>query len=197
VRPTLAPYSHQVALGLVLACTWVGCTTASATGAAAAGPTTVIKDGDAPEPAHDARADAEQAPDTAPACVVRQAARTFVGLPDLNNFEVTAREAERVLQMAKLELCQLDAAQDKDGTLRAALSGGVVEIMAVRFDGDELSRAVLEVQTVPVDGSKPSALETHWRVHAERVADEWQVASTMRESSRRQTSTGKKKPKRH
>ena len=69
--------------------------------------------------------------------------------------------------------------------------------MAVRFDGDSLSRAVLEVQTVPADGSKPSALETHWRVHAERVADAWQVASTVRESSKRQASTGKKNPKRH
>jgi hypothetical protein len=86
-----------------------------------------------------------------------------------------------VLAAVKVELCQLNQAQDKDGTLRAALSGGVVEIAAVRFRRGDLTSAVLNLQTAPPEGAEPSALEIRWLVNVKRVADAWHVVSATRQ----------------
>jgi hypothetical protein len=152
----------------------------------ARGPTTTIAGNDSGEAEASPRTEAQHASDAA-GCVVRQAARTFVGFGDkqsLDNFDLTAREAERVLAAAKVELCQLGPAQDKDGTLRAALSGGVVEVTAVRFSNADLTSAALNLQTAPPDGAGSSALEIRWIAQFKRAANDWHVASAVRQKTK-------------
>jgi hypothetical protein len=171
----------NLALVFVLCvCTVESCSTGMP---GARGPTTMISGNGTTEPAAAAQATPDQG-SLASACGVRQARRTFVGFSDeqsLADFDLTAREAERVLAAVKVELCQLGKAQDKDGTLRAALSGGIVEITAVRFRRGDLASAVLNLQTAPPEGAEPSALEIRWLVNVKRVADAWQVVSATRQ----------------
>ena len=148
----------------------------------------MIKDGDAAGPTGDQYAGRDPRPRSAANCDVRQSARTFVGFESkqsLDDFDQTAAEAERVLSMSKLALCRLSPAQDKDGTLRAALAGGVVEITAVRFARADLSEAVLNLQTAPEDGGPASPLETRWLLRVTRAADAWQVVSAVRQKAKR------------
>jgi hypothetical protein len=176
------PPTHLILVLLV--CTGASCSTG---GQAAKGPTTMITGDDTTEPPFAPDAKAEQGADTS-GCGVRQAARTFVGFSDeqsLDDFDLTAREAERVLAAAKVELCRLGPSRDKDGTLRAALSGGIVEITAVRFRRGDLTSAVLNLQTAPADDGEPSALEIRWIAQAKRVANAWEVVSAVREQTKR------------
>ena len=115
-------------------------------------------------------------------CEVRQAARTFVGFADkqgLDAFERTAVEADQLLAALKRELCALTPAQDRDGTLRAALSGGLLEITAVRFTHKNLASANVDVQTLAPDGS-PQGAEIHWLLRTKRGTQGWQIVSSAR-----------------
>src|SRR5262249_37502527 len=115
-------------------------------------------------------------------CSVRQAARTFVGFADkqgLDAFEQTATQADLLLAALKRELCALTPAQDHDGTLRAALSGGMLEITAVRFTHKNLATANVDVQTLAPDGNAQSG-EIHWLLRTKRGAQGWQIVSSAR-----------------
>jgi hypothetical protein len=178
---------------LTLTCALAGCA-ATETSRAAEGPTTMLRDDDATNGgdatrAGDATSAAEAPAGASAGCVVRQSPRTFVGFADqqsLDDFDRTAAEAERVLAMTKVALCRLSARQDRDGTLRAALSGGVVEITAIRFQHKNLASAVLNVQTAPADGTaSASALETRWLLKVERTGTDWGVVSAVRQKAKR------------
>jgi hypothetical protein len=120
---------------------------------------------------------------TGAGCGVHQAPRTFVGFAErqtLDDFERTAAEAERLLAAVKLELCALKSAQDRDGTLRAALSGGQVEITAVRFTRKDLTSANVDVRTLAPDGSADTGSEVHWLAHVKRRKADWRVESVAR-----------------
>jgi hypothetical protein len=152
----------------------------------ASGPTTMISDAPGSEASAGVETESGTPSDSPPAsdggCGVRQAPRTFVGFADkqgLDAFERTAAEAERLLAAIKIELCSLRAAQDHDGTLRAALSGGLIEITAVRFTRGDLSTANVDVQTLASDGRSAGA-EIHWLVRTKRSAQGWQVVSSAR-----------------
>jgi hypothetical protein len=158
----------------------------------AAGPTTMIDDGNestsssggdsASSGASGVPSDIGEGSGGEQGCSVRQAARTFVGFADkqgLDTFEQTATQADQLLAALKRELCALTPAQDRDGTLRAALSGGMLEITAVRFTHKNLATANVDVQTLAPDGNAQGG-EIHWLLHTKRGAQGWQIVSSAR-----------------
>lgn len=156
----------------------------------AAGPTTMIKDDGSQESSGGESSDAGASGvpsdigegSAQQGCDVRQAPRTFVGFADkqgLDAFERTAAEADQLLAALKRELCALSPAQDHDGTLRAALSGGLLEITAVRFTRKDLTTANVDVQTLAPDGS-PAGGEIHWLLHTKRGGKGWQIVNSAR-----------------
>ena len=79
---------------------------------------------------------------------IKQAPRTFIGFAkgqDLENFEATATEAERVLRAVKTQLCCLDAQHD-NGLRAASLAGAGLLIIAVKFTAADLSGADVELK---------------------------------------------------
>jgi hypothetical protein len=158
----------------------------------AAGPTTMIKDDGSAQSSggESSEAGAAGVPNdigegggAEQGCIVRQAPRTFVGFADkqgLDAFERTAMEAEQLLAALKRELCELSPAQDSDGTLRAALSGGLLEITAVRFTRKDLTTANVDVQTIAPDGDSQGQGEIHWLLRTKRGARGWQIAASAR-----------------
>jgi hypothetical protein len=158
----------------------------------AAGPTTMINEEGAQSSGGDTSSEAagtlpsdlgEAEGEPSSGCGVQQAPRTFVGFADkqgLDAFERTAAEAEQLLAVVKRELCMLTPAQDRDGTLRAALSGGLLEITAVRFTRKDLTRANVDVQTLAPDGQSQGRGEIHWLLRTQRGAQGWHIAASAR-----------------
>jgi hypothetical protein len=113
---------------------------------------------------------------------VRQASRTFIGFAEgqnLQDFEATAVEAERVLRAIKTQLCRLD--QQRDQGLRAAsLAGSGVEISSVRFTLADLSGADVEVKWGAQDGGELVDPELLWTLRMQRTGVAWNVASSRR-----------------
>jgi hypothetical protein len=115
-------------------------------------------------------------------CDVRQAPRTFIGFADgqtLDDFEATAIEAERLLATLGVVLCGLSEEQDAQGTLRAALAEGAVEITAVRFTLADLTTADVELRSATESGTDGGA-EPRWLVRCERAGNAWRIVSALR-----------------
>jgi len=132
---------------------------------------------------------ASSRPDVAPADVarqpqpracpnVRQAERTFVGFAadqTLADFEVTARQATRVLRVIKAQLCRLGPEHERGGGLRAAVDATGGEIRSVHFSSAQLLLADVGVQTREQPGAEPDAGTRDWVVHVQRQGDAWRV----------------------
>jgi hypothetical protein len=119
-----------------------------------------------------------------PACRVRRAERTFVGFSDgmsLEDFELAAFEAERIVLAVKAQLCQVDAALDADGSLRAALADGTIELTSIVFTQDDAGAADVHARWVP-DASATDAggsAGPSWSLRLTRMADGWRVVAAV------------------
>lgn len=178
MKPTgsSARVGSRVPLYLLIACcALAGC--GGAHGAAEEGPRDARVA--APPPARDAPAGAGSR--SAPPCPnVRQARRTFVGFAegqDLEAFEATAYEGERVLRAVRVELCLLDVEHDPSGTLASAAADGAVEVTSVQFTRADLGAADVGVRAAGAEADGGG--ERRWTVAMERTADEWHVVAVI------------------
>jgi hypothetical protein len=120
-----------------------------------------------------------------PACRVRRAERTFVGFSEgmsLEDFELAAVEAERIVLAVKAQLCELDASLDAEGSLRAALDDGAIELTSILFTQDDAGAADVRARWVPDEGAPvtledPAALA--WSLRLTRMADGWRVVAVV------------------
>jgi hypothetical protein len=118
-----------------------------------------------------------------PSCRVRRAPRTFVGFSagmSLEHFELAAFEAERVLTAVEIQLCDLDAALDPHGSLRAAVRDGAIELAAVVFTQDDAGAADVHARELGDAPASPVAAPQgtpSWSLRAMRTADVWRVVA--------------------
>jgi hypothetical protein len=113
---------------------------------------------------------------------VKQAARTFIGFAkgqNLDDFEATATEAERVLRAVKTQLCRLDAQRD-NGLRAGSLTDGGLLITAVKFTSADLSAADVELKRAEdLDNDVPP--QRLWLVRMQRsAAAAWSVLLSRR-----------------
>jgi hypothetical protein len=98
----------------------------------------------------------------------------------LDDFELAAREAERILKLLRTSLCALPAGCDAGGSLRATLAAGTqLEIAAIYFTRDDATRADVNVQTAAAAGDADTAPAQRWVLKLERSAQGWRVASVV------------------
>jgi hypothetical protein len=112
-------------------------------------------------------------------CRLTRAQRTFVGFSDgmsLDDFELAAFEAERIVAALQTQLCELDDRLDEDGALRAALRTGSIEITAITFTQDDASAADVQVHAI-VDADAGGAPQQpgSWLLDVMRIAGSWQI----------------------
>jgi hypothetical protein len=118
--------------------------------------------------------------------VPRRAPRTFVGFSEnmsLDDFELAATAAERILAMLEAELCALSPEQDPEGSLRAALAAGVqVQITSVELTLDDATAADVTVRIEPdPDAGTAQPLST-WTLQVVYDGQSWQIHSVMPEA---------------
>ncbi|MFI5308646.1 MAG: hypothetical protein ACHQ53_14900 [Polyangiales bacterium] len=109
-------------------------------------------------------------------CVPRNA-HTYVGFSagmTLDDFELAAYEAERILAMIERELCSRANALAPNGTLAAGLSARRLELFEVLFVRDDASAA--DVGLRALDDTTPHS-STGYRIAVERTNDEWAIVA--------------------
>lgn len=118
-------------------------------------------------------------------CRVRRAGRIFVGFSQgmsLDDFELAALEAERIIAALQAQLCVLDDTLDVDGSLRAALRTGAIEITSIVYTQDDAGAADVQARTVQGDAAssviQQDAAVSTWSLRLMRTAGVWRVVST-------------------
>jgi hypothetical protein len=125
----------------------------------------------------------------ASACTVRRAARTYVGFSanmSLDDFELAAFEAERILAALAVQLCELTDAVDADASLRAALQLRTLEVTSIVFTQDDAGGADVGVrlaarERVPGGDASDAGERPTWLLELVRVADDWSIVSSARQ----------------
>ncbi len=161
--------------GQAIALAFAACATACATGAA-----------QRPEPAPlPTTLDRSASGQAAAPCAsdVRRAARTYVGFSanmSLDDFELAAYEAERILAGLGAQLCALTDAQDRDGSLSAAVHARALEVTSIVFTRDDAGAAAVRVR-LPAVGSDARATVEHsaWLLELTRTENGWQIVSAI------------------
>jgi hypothetical protein len=118
-------------------------------------------------------------------CRVQRAARTYVGFSDemsLDDFELAALEAERILLAIKTQLCEFSDAHDRDGSLRSALQTSAVEVTSIAFTEDDAGAADVRIRLLVTDiapgEANDPAERPSWLLELVRGAGGWQVVSS-------------------
>jgi hypothetical protein len=125
----------------------------------------------------------------ASACAVHRAARTYVGFSEnmsLDDFELAAFEAERILAALAVQLCESTEAVDTDGSLRAALPLRTLEVTSIVFTQDDAGGADVSVRfAAPESASGADASDAgvrpSWLLELVRVASDWSIVSSARQ----------------
>ena len=137
-----------------------------------------------PEPAHlPTTVDRSASGATQAPCAsdVRRAARTYVGFSanmSLDDFELAAFEAERILAGLGVQLCALTDAQDRDGSLRAAVRARALEVTSIIFTRDDAGGAAVRVRVAAIGSDRRATVDlSTWLLELTRTTNGWQVVS--------------------
>jgi hypothetical protein len=112
------------------------------------------------------------------ACPVHRAERTFVGFSDemsLEDFELAAIQAERILDAVKTQLCSSLDARSPDGTLSTALELGGVEVTSIVFTRADAGAADVRVRPAAKPADDDAVEHPGWQLELVEREVGWQI----------------------
>jgi hypothetical protein len=114
-------------------------------------------------------------------CSMQQDKRVFVGFSDdmtLDDFESAAAQAERLLAVARRQLCALPQAASEPALHAALAAHAAVNITELTFESRELRGARVKLErTAPADAAAQPRAAARWVARFERDRETWRAGA--------------------